>query len=226
MKVLIYNKSNKIGTQIVKELETYGYENVFINNEYEIYEKLKYNLYDLIVVYTDYVMAVDILISKIRKLDKKVYVLAVCSMNTNFFRKKALELGFDDYIDKNCTIKEISLKIVAVCKIINRYLYDKNIVLSSKDLVLNGNTRTVKRSGVEIKLSKKEFELLEYLLQNKNNVVTRTMIAEKIWDIDVAYESNIVDVYINFLRKKIDKDYNEKIIKTIRGIGYIINEEV
>ena len=226
MKVLIYNKSNKIGKQIIKELETYGYENVFLNNEYEIYENLKNSSCDLIVLYTDYVMSVDILISNIRKLDKKVYLLAVCSMNTNFFRKKGLELGFDDYIDKNSSINEIILKIVAVCKVIIRYLYEKNVVLSCKNLILNTKTRTVKRSEIEINLSKKEFDILEYLLQNKNNAVTRTMIAEKIWNIDVAYYSNIVDVYINFIRKKIDNGYNEKIIKTIRGIGYIINEEV
>ena len=74
-------------------------------------------------------------------------------------------------------------------------------------------------------MTNKEFLLLEYLLRNKNRVLTRTMLSEKIWDIDFISESNIVDVYVNFLRVKIDKGYSKKIITTMRGVGYIIKDE-
>ena len=76
----------------------------------------------------------------------------------------------------------------------------------------------------QIELTNKEFLLLEYFLRNKNRVLTRTMISEKIWDIDFVSESNIVDVYVNFLRSKIDKGHEQKIIKTVRSVGYIIKE--
>ncbi len=84
--------------------------------------------------------------------------------------------------------------------------------------------REVTRAGKEIELTNKEFLLLEYFLRNKNRVLTRTMISEKIWDIDFITESNIVDVYINFLRAKVDKGHDKKIIRTVRGVGYIVKE--
>ena len=97
-------------------------------------------------------------------------------------------------------------------------------ILSIYDLVLNPVNREVKRSGKEIELTNKEFLLLEYFLRNKNRILTRTMISEKIWDIDFITESNIVDVYINFLRTKIDKGHDKKVIKTVRSVGYIVKE--
>ena len=84
--------------------------------------------------------------------------------------------------------------------------------------------REVRRAGNEIELTNKEFLLLEYFLRNKNRVLTRSMISEKIWDIDFVTASNIVDVYINFLRAKIDKGFSKKIIKTVRSVGYIVKE--
>ena len=97
-------------------------------------------------------------------------------------------------------------------------------VLSIYDLTLNPINREVIRGGKEIVLTNKEFLLLEYFLRNKNRVLTRTMISEKIWDIDFITESNIVDVYINFLRAKVDKGFDKKIIKTVRSVGYIVKE--
>ena len=97
-------------------------------------------------------------------------------------------------------------------------------ILTAYDLTLNPANREVKRAGNEIELTNKEFLLLEYFLRNKNRVLTRTMISEKIWDIDFVSESNIVDVYVNFLRTKIDKGYDEKIIRTVRSVGYIVKE--
>ena len=92
-------------------------------------------------------------------------------------------------------------------------------------MTINPLNREVKRAGKVISLTNKEFLLLEYLLRNKNRVLTRTMLSEKIWDIDFISESNIVDVYVNFLRVKIDKGHSKKIITTMRGVGYIIKDE-
>ena len=111
-------------------------------------------------------------------------------------------------------------------RVIIRYSQkDRSELLSVDDLTLNPLNREVKRAGKIIPLTNKEFLLLEYLLRNKNRILTRTMLSEKIWDIDFISESNIVDVYVNFLRVKIDKGHSKKIITTMRGVGYIIKDE-
>jgi len=90
------------------------------------------------------------------------------------------------------------------------------------DLILDPAAHKVERSGQPIKLSKKEFRLLEYLMRNKDRVVTRTMIIEHVWGYKIDYTSKVVDVYINYLRQKIDKNFPRPLIKTIRGVGYSI----
>ena len=133
--------------------------------------------------------------------------------------------GIDDYVYNDYKLDELSAKVKAIVRTLTRQGNDDSSeVLSAYDLTLNPINREVKRAGKEIELTNKEFLLLEYFLKNKNRVLTRTMISEKIWDIDFITESNIVDVYINFLRSKIDKGYEKKIIKTVRGVGYIVKE--
>ena len=98
-------------------------------------------------------------------------------------------------------------------------------VLQAADLQLNPFTHTVKRAGQPINLSASEYRLLEFLLRNKGHVLSRLAIEEYVWDINYDHETNVVDVYINHLRKKIDKPFNRPLIKTVRGFGYKIETE-
>ena len=133
--------------------------------------------------------------------------------------------GADDYIYNDFRLEELSAKLKSIVRILTKKINnDDSEVLSIYDLTLNPINREVIRDGKEIVLTNKEFLLLEYFLRNKNRVLTRTMISEKIWDIDFITESNIVDVYINFLRAKVDKGFDKKIIKTVRSVGYIVKE--
>ena len=100
----------------------------------------------------------------------------------------------------------------------------KTLQFQVDDLVLDPATRTVKRSGETIALTNREFSLLEYLMRNPNQVLTRTMIAEHVWDYTFDSFTNIIDVYVNYLRKKIDRDADKKLIHTVRGVGYILKE--
>ena len=133
--------------------------------------------------------------------------------------------GIDDYIYNDFNLEELSAKVRAIIRVLNKRLTEDDMgLLTVYDLTLNPLNREVRRAGNEIELTNKEFLLLEYFLRNKNRVLTRSMISEKIWDIDFVTASNIVDVYINFLRAKIDKGFSKKIIKTVRSVGYIVKE--
>jgi len=92
------------------------------------------------------------------------------------------------------------------------------------DLILDPATRTVRRGGEAIPLTNREFALLEYLMRNPGRVLTRTMIAEKVWDYSFDSETNVIDVYVNYLRKKIDAGRPSKLLHTVRGVGYVLKE--
>jgi len=164
-------------------------------------------------------------IGDVLKYKKDSYVLLSIQNDDRYSKTEALLKGIDDYIYNDFRLEELSAKIKAIVRVLTKKLNNDNSeLLSAYDLTLNPINREVKRAGKEIELTNKEFLLLEYFLRNKNRVLTRTMISEKIWDIDFITESNIVDVYINFLRAKIDKGYDQKIIKTVRSVGYIVKE--
>ena len=165
-------------------------------------------------------------LNQIIKSKKKSYLLLSIDEDDKYSKTEALLNGADDYIYNNFKLEELYAKIKSIVRILTKTLKNNNSseILSIYDLVLNPVNREVKRAGKEIELTNKEFLLLEYFLRNKNRILTRTMISEKIWDIDFITESNIVDVYINFLRTKIDKGHDKKVIKTVRSVGYIVKE--
>ena len=153
------------------------------------------------------------------------YILLSIDNDDRYSKTEALLNGADDYIYNDFRLEELAAKLKAIVRVLTKKVNnDDSEVLSIYDLTLNPINREVIRGGKEIVLTNKEFLLLEYFLRNKNRVLTRTMISEKIWDIDFITESNIVDVYINFLRAKVDKGFDKKIIKTVRSVGYIVKE--
>ena len=133
-----------------------------------------------------------------------------------------LDAGADDYLTKPFAFEELLARIRAILR--KKGEQEQAIKLQVGDLSLDLATHKVTRSGKEIELTTKEFALLEYLMRNAGKVVTRTMISEHVWDIDFDTFTNVIDVYINYLRNKIDSDSKKKLIQTIRGRGYILKE--
>jgi len=225
MKILVYNENEKSRLVVGQLLKELSFSVILADSEEKLFEELKTESTDLVILDVNSFDNFTDVISDVLKYKKDSYVLLSIQNDDRYSKTEALLKGIDDYIYNDFRLEELSAKIKAIVRVLTKKLNNDNSeLLSAYDLTLNPINREVKRAGKEIELTNKEFLLLEYFLRNKNRVLTRTMISEKIWDIDFITESNIVDVYINFLRAKIDKGYDQKIIKTVRSVGYIVKE--
>lgn len=225
MKILVYNENEKSRLVVGQLLKELSFSVILADSEEKLFEELKTESIDLVMLDVNSFSNFTDVIGDILKYKKDSYVLLSIQNDDRYSKTEALLKGIDDYIYNDFRLEELSAKIKAIVRVLTKKLNNDNSeLLSAYDLTLNPINREVKRAGKEIELTNKEFLLLEYFLRNKNRVLTRTMISEKIWDIDFITESNIVDVYINFLRAKIDKGYDQKIIKTVRSVGYIVKE--
>jgi len=149
------------------------------------------------------------------KADLPVLVLTARSRIED--RVKGLDLGADDYMVKPFSFSEFSARVRALLR---RGTRPAESLLRVEDLEMNRVERTVTRTGKKIELTPKEFALLEYLMLNTGRRVTRAMIIDRVWNLSFDTMTNVVDVYINYLRKRIDEDFEPKLIRTIRGVGY------
>ncbi|MFW5991712.1 MAG: winged helix-turn-helix domain-containing protein, partial [Halanaerobiaceae bacterium] len=137
---------------------------------------------------------------------------------------KALDIGADDYITKPFAIEELLARIRAIFRR-QQHDEDEPALLTVNGLTIDTDKYRVIRNDKEIDLTKKEYDLLVYLAENKGIVVSREDILKNIWGYDYIGETNIVDVYIRYLRSKIDDPFDEKLIKTVRGVGYVMRED-
>ena len=135
-------------------------------------------------------------------------------------RVRGLDLGADDYLVKPFALAELTARVRALLR---RGVRESSAELRVDDLVLDSARRRVTRAGKPIDLSNKEYSLLEYLMRNTNHAVTRGMIAEHVWDSSFDSFTNVIDVYINHLRNKIDRNFGRKLIHSVRGVGYRIS---
>ncbi|AMV73805.1 winged-helix transcriptional response regulator [Desulfuromonas sp. DDH964] len=133
-----------------------------------------------------------------------------------------LDSGSDDYLTKPFAFAELLARVRAL---VRRGSKDRGAEIHFADLRLDPVAHKVWRGSREVELTAKEYALLEYLMRNPNQVLTRTMIAEHVWDYTFDSFTNIIDVYVNYLRKKIDKDFDKRLIHTVRGVGYVLKEE-
>ena len=160
----------------------------------------------------------------IRSRNQQVPVLMLTSMGALKDKIEGYDSGADDYMVKPFEFKELLLKIRSLLKrSMNQNLPVGN-VLKAADLEMNLDSKEVKRDEGIIHLTAKEFQLLEYLLRNKNRVVSRADIAINVWDVDFETNTNVIDVYISYLRNKVDKNFEHKLIQTQVGMGYILKE--
>lgn len=159
----------------------------------------------------------------IRDTKPALPVLILTGRNRVEDRVKGLDLGADDYLTKPFSFSELSARVRALLR---RAAIPAEVALRVGDLELNRVERTVKRDGKPIVLTPKEFSLLEYLMRNAGRCVSRAMIIEHVWNLSFDTMTNVVDVYINYVRKKVDEGFDRKLIRTVRGVGYQIGDEI
>ncbi len=162
-------------------------------------------------------------LATVRKKNPNVPILILTAKTTVEDRVRGLEIGSDDYLIKPFAFAELKARVRALLR---REWRELNLQLRVADLVLDPAKHRAWRGEHELELSNKEFMLLEYLMRNANQVVTRTMIAEHVWDASFDSFTNVIDVYISYLRNKIDKDRDPKLIQSVRGVGYMLKHEV
>lgn len=156
---------------------------------------------------------------RVRKIPAPVLMLSARGALED--RVRGLDLGADDYLPKPFDFSELLARLRAITR---RPAAGPRTVLSLADLELDPAAREVRRGGRRIDLTAREFALLEYLLRRKGIVVTRDMILQNVWDADYDGGSNLIEVYVNYLRRKVDHDAVTKLIHTVRGVGYVLRE--
>lgn len=161
----------------------------------------------------------------IRNRNQHIPIIMLTAMSSLEDKIEGFDAGADDYLVKPFEFKELLVRIRALLKRTQNQQVPQGNILSIADLEMDLDSKEVARAGKKISLTAKEFQLLEYLLKNRNRVVSRADIAERVWDVDFDTKTNVIDVYINYLRKKIDKDFSPKLIHTQVGMGYILKEE-
>lgn len=220
MKILVIEDDTSLQSIIIKRLREKGY---IVEGCFDGADGLDYAEafeYDCIVL--DYMLpklsGLELL-KKLRNQKNKSNVLMLTARDSIEDRVKGLDAGADDYLVKPFSFEELLARIRALLR---RQSELKDNMLVLEDLTMNTSTHSVVRGGKKIILTSKEYALLEYLLRNQGRILTRSQIVDNVWNSYFDYESNIVDVYIRYLRGKIDKGFEINLIHTIRGFGYAL----
>lgn len=158
---------------------------------------------------------------RLRQANQNAAILMLTALGTTENIVIGLDSGADDYMVKPFSLAELNARIRTLARR-NTIPAQPANVIQIADLVINGDEKSVKRGNKTIDLTATEFRLLEFLARNKNHMLSRIEILEHVWNIDFNMGTNVVDVYINYLRKKVDKDFNDKLIHTVIGMGYIL----
>lgn len=164
------------------------------------------------------------LCKELRSFGIQTPILMLTALSTTDDKLIGFEAGADDYLAKPFDFKEFMARVKALIKRSNQTLVDSQ-VLKFADLELDLTSKLVTRSGQKINLTAKEFQLLEYFLKNQEKVISKAEIAENIWEVEDENSSNLIEVYVNYLRKKVDKNFPSKLIHTQFGMGYILRQE-
>jgi two-component system copper resistance phosphate regulon response regulator CusR len=225
MHILIVEDEKKITDSLQKGLQELNYE-VSVAYDGRIGEKLfMQGGIDLVILDINLPVINGLeLCSRMRQRNKSVPILMLTTFGSLEDKLEGFDAGADDYMVKPFSFAELMARIRVLLKRNAQETLPQGNLLSIADLEMNLATKQVTRSGKEILLTAKEFQLLEYLLRNKKRVVSRADIGERVWNIDFDTHTNTIEVYINYLRRKIDKDFPVKLIHTQVGFGYILKE--
>lgn len=184
------------------------------------------NSYDLMIIDINLpLMNGYELCKEIRIHNNIVPVIMLTAMASAENKLTGFDVGADDYMVKPFDFKELLARVKVFLRRTSQTEKAEDVQIIIDDLVINTTKKTVFRKGVQIELTAKEYTLLEFLARNKGVVISRVEIAEKIWKLNFDTGTNYIDVYINYLRKKIDKDYSNKLIHTRVGLGYVLKDQ-
>ncbi len=223
MRILVVEDEKKVASFIRKGLEEQSYtvevaydgargEQLACDNEYDAI------ILDVLLPVQDGVTTCQ----KIRSKKVDTPVLMLTALGDTDAKVRGLDSGADDYLTKPFHFEELLARIRALLR---RKSQDKSATLQVGGLVLDPVTRKVEREGKPIRLTTREFALLEYLMRNRGQILSRSYIAQHVWNVSFDMESNVIDVYVKLLRKKIDKDFDKPLIHTIVGAGYALKDE-
>jgi heavy metal response regulator len=222
MRILVVEDEKKVASFIKKGLEE-DYYSVDIASDGKEGSKLAYSdEYDLIIldIMLPFKDGITIL-KEIRQEKITTPVLMLTAKDDVADKVAGLDSGADDYLPKPFAFDELLARIRALLR---RNNTEKNIILKITDLELDTQSHKAFRSGKEIFLTQKEYSILEYLMRNKNRVISRIKLSEHVYDYHFDSDTNVIDVYINKLRNKIDKGFETQVLITVRGVGYMIKE--
>ena len=225
IKILLIEDEKKIADTLSKGLKELNYH---VETAYDgkigmrIFESHDFNL-----IITDInlpgINGYD-LCKEIRSRNQHIPIIMLTALSATDDKIEGFDAGADDYRVKPFEFKELLARIRALLKRTMNQLLPAGNILTVADLELDVDSKEVTRAGKPITLTAKEFQLLEYFMRNRNRVVSRADIAERVWEIDFDTKTNVIDVYVNFLRKKIDKNFETKLIHTKIGYGYYLSE--
>jgi two-component system, OmpR family, copper resistance phosphate regulon response regulator CusR len=224
MRILLVEDEPKVASFIKKGLEEQAYE---VEQAYDGSFGLKmalHNDYDLIIldIILPHMNGLEVC-REIRKSKPSVSILMLTALGSTDDKITGLDAGADDYLTKPFEFKELLARIRALSRRAGDSSNGEKLTIG--DLEMDLGSKTVTRGGKPINLTAREFALLHYLLRNRGRVVSRVDITENVWETSFDTGSNVIDVYINFLRKKIDRGFSGKLIHTLVGMGYVLKED-
>ena len=223
MRILIAEDERDLNQLIKKRLKEADYSVDSCYNGQEVFDYLLGAEYDALIldVMMPKMSGLEVL-SRLRREKNSVPVLLLTAKDSIEDRVKGLDAGADDYLIKPFAFEELLARLRVLMR---KPTAEKTTVLKAADLTLQLDTRRVFRGDQEIELSSKEYSLLRYMMQNAGLVLSRDKLEQHVWDYDFSGGSNVIDVYIRYLRKKIDDGHEQKLIHTVRGHGYVLRGE-
>jgi DNA-binding response OmpR family regulator len=223
MRLLVIEDNPKVAGMIEQGLTEQGYQVDVVHKGFEGEARAAAGGYEAIVL--DLMLpdrdGVDVC-RNLRRRGTKTPILMLTALSETADKVAGLDAGADDYLTKPFEFDELLARVRALLR---RGEATEGTVLKYEDIQMDLAKRMVTRAGKTVSLTPKEFSLLEYLMRNPNRVLGRTAIAEQVWDVDIGSDSNVIDVYISTLRRKIDKPFDKKLIHTVVGTGYVLSAE-
>ncbi|MEO6882564.1 MAG: response regulator transcription factor [Bacteroidia bacterium] len=224
MKVLLVEDEPKVALLIKRGLDEQNYKVTLAHDGEEGKKLALENTFDIIILDVLLPQLNGIEVCKhIRKSNQQVPVLMLTALATTSDKVIGLDAGADDYLTKPFKFQELLARVRALTRRKNVQVTNKIFTLA--DLELNADNKTVKRSEKPINLTAREYFLLEFFMKNQGKVLSRAELAENVWEISFDTGTNVVDVYVNYLRNKIDKNFSPKLIHTVIGMGYVLRVE-
>jgi len=222
MKILLVEDEDRLASFIRKGISAEGYEVDVAYDGRMGLSLFRKNNYDIILldVNLPHLNGFE-LCQLIRSDNENIPVLMLTALDSLTDKADGFNAGADDYLAKPFEFQELLLRLRALTR---RNGTKQKQILRLADLELNLDSKTVTRAGQRIDLTTREYSLMEYLMLNKGKIISRVDISERVWNLDFDSNTNVIDVYVSYLRKKIDKGFSEKLLHTIVGMGYVLRE--